>query len=292
MKKQKKALREIDAPIYNYWQALVLSFFSSRLYVDVGKRWKGFGIRYLLLLIFLVSIPFALRVAFDFNQFFNDQILEPLKQLPPIYIQNGKVSFDKPMPYIIKNKEGKVVSIVDTTGSIKAMNTTIYPDLSILITKDKFFFRLPYPSLFLNTNIEKTESPIYMQQMDENVNQVFDGKTWVSSSGILRVKYISQLLIYPTVAMMFFGMYLVFFLVFALMGQFLAKLFFKLSVTYKQSLRLLVVSSTPQMVVLIVALTLNWLFSGLGPLLIVLLATYFGYAVLSLKRESHKLVIP
>lgn len=52
MSEQNKVLRKVDAPFYNYWQAIVLSFFSSRLYVDVGKRWKGLGFRYLLLIVF------------------------------------------------------------------------------------------------------------------------------------------------------------------------------------------------------------------------------------------------
>ena len=42
--KIKNKLKLIDAPVYRYWDALYMSFYSRRLYVDVGKRWRGLGI--------------------------------------------------------------------------------------------------------------------------------------------------------------------------------------------------------------------------------------------------------
>lgn len=290
MTEQKKTLREIDTPFYNYWQALYLSFFSSRLYVDVGKRWKGFGLIYLLLLLFIVSIPFAVRVTADFNRFVNEEMIQPLAQLPSIYIQNGKVSFDKPMPYMVKNKAGQVVLIVDTTGKVQTIDKT-YPNLTTLITKEKFIYRFPSPQFFFTKDPISSESSLYVQTIGEQVNEVFDGQRWVNSSGIKRVKYLSAAIIYPMVALIFFSMYLVFFLAFALMGQFVAKLFLKLSLSFKQACRLLIVSSTPQIVVLFIILTLGWLFNWLGVVLLAILSIYFTYAIISLKRESHKLVV-
>lgn len=290
MAEQKKSLRKIDAPFYGYWQALVLSFFSRRLYVDVGKRWSGLGIIYLLLAIFIFSIPFSLRIILEFNQFFEQEIIEPLKQLPPIVIQNGQVSFDKKMPYFVKNKSGMVVSIIDTTGTVTTIDKT-YPALTTLITKDKFFYRVPSPKFFFTKDMNQTEDAVYAQPLSKNLNQIFDGNSWVSSSGIMRVKLLSQIIIYPTIALLFFVLYLIFLLVFALMGQFIANLFFHFSISYKQSSRLLMVSATPQIAVLLLGLTFNWLFTGFGLLLIILLAAYFGFAVLSLKRESQQLVM-
>src|SRR5476651_2545843 len=59
--KEKNKLKLIDAPVYGYWKALYMSFYSRRLYVDIGKRWHGFGLVYLLLAIAVLSLPFALR---------------------------------------------------------------------------------------------------------------------------------------------------------------------------------------------------------------------------------------
>lgn len=286
---KEKALRSVDAPLYNYWQALYLSFFSSHLYVDVGKRWRGMGILYLLLLMFLITLPFALRVTINFNQYFSEEIIAPLKKIPKLYVQNGKVSLDKPMPYLIKNERGEVVSIIDTTGTVKTIDGT-FPALSTLITKDKFYYRLPPPKFFFEKTELQNTSPIYVQPLSTEMNEVFDGEQWVKTSGIERARILSIMTIYPTIVMMFFVVYLVFFLAFALMGQLVAKIFMKFSLTYPQACRLLMVSSTPQITALVVFLTLNWVFLGLGLFLIFLLAGYFSFAVLSLKRESHKLV--
>ncbi|WED44516.1 DUF1189 family protein [Legionella cardiaca] len=287
---EQKTLRKIDAPFYNYWQALLLSFFSSRLYVDVGKRWKGLGILYLLLVIFLFSIPFSLRIAVEFNTFFEQQIIEPLKKLPPIYIQNGKVSFDEPMPYFIKNDAGEIVSIIDTTGKVKTIDKT-YPNLTTLITEDKFFYRIRSPQFFFTKQMDEEADQIYVQPLSKNINQIFDGSTWIKSSGLKRVKLFSLIIIYPTVALLLFLIYLVFLLAFALMGQFISNLFFRLSISYKQSSRLLSVSSTPQILILLLFLTIDWLFIGFGLILMILPAFYFCFALRSLKRESHKLVV-
>lgn len=290
MTKEKKVLRKIDAPFYNYLQALVLSFFSSRLYVDVGKRWKGFGILYLLLVIFLFAIPFAFRINVEFNTFFEQQIIEPLKQIPPLYIQNGKVSLDKPMPYLIKNKKGQIVTIIDTTGKVKTIDNT-YPDLTTLITDNKFFYKVPSPQFFFIKDMQQKQAPVFSQSLSENINQVFDGNDWIKSSGIERIKLLSQIIIYPTIALLFFAIFLVFYLVFALMGQLIAKLFFNFSLGYRQACRLLMVSATPQLIVLLLGLTINYMFKGFGLILIGLLIGYFCFAVLSLKRESLKLVL-
>ncbi|KTD19302.1 Protein of uncharacterised function (DUF1189) [Legionella lansingensis] len=290
MTKQEKALRKVDVPLYNYLQALVLSFFSNRLYVDVGKRWKGFGILYLLFVTCLLAIPFAVRINLEFNNFFEEQIINPLKQIPPLYIQNGKVSLDKPMPYLIKNKKGEVVTIIDTTGEINAIDDR-YPDLTTLITKDKFFYRVPPPHFFFAKGVQPIKNPVYSQTLSESINQVFDGEAWIKSSGIERIKWLSQVIVYPTIALLFFVIFLILFLVFALMGQFVAKLFFNLTISYKQTCRLLMVAATPQIVVLLLGLTFNLLFPGFGLLLLVLLFGYFCFAVISLKRESQKLVV-
>lgn len=290
MAKHNKALRDVDAPFYSYWQALYLSFFSRRLYVDVGKRWKGYGILYLLLLMFIVTLPFALRVTLDFNRFFDYQILEPMQKLPKFYVQNGKVSLDKPMPYLIKNSKGDVVFIIDTTGAITRIDDR-YPHLSVLVTANQIIYRLPTPQFFFASANKKQESPIYIQELSKGMNEVFSGEELSKSSGIERLKILSDATIYPTIVLMFTIIYLAFFLVFALMGQFVAKLFMKFSLTYKQSCRLLIVASTPQITALVIFLTLNWVFYGFGFFLIVLFAAYFSFAVLSLKRESHKLVV-
>ncbi|KTC93078.1 MULTISPECIES: DUF1189 family protein [Legionella] len=285
-----KALREIDKPFYRYWQALYHSFFNNELYVDVGKRWRGLGLGYLLLLMFVVTLPFSWRVTMDFRQFFMQDLIQPMEQLPKLYIQNGLVSLDKPMPYVIKNKQNQAVAIVDTTGKVNTMDQT-YPFLNILITKDKLFYRFPSPQFFFNVDhVQNPVSPVYVYPFSKNSNAVFDGKEWVKSSGILHLKTFFGFLIYPTVALVFFAMFTIILLAFALMGQFIAKLL-KFSISYKQSCRLTMVSITPFMVVLWFLLTCGLFSNRAGFFMPLLFILYFCYAVISLRRESQKLVV-
>jgi Protein of unknown function (DUF1189) len=287
MNDQTKAMREIDKPFYNYWQALYHSFFNSRLYVDVGKRWKGYGITYFLLLMFVVTLPVSIRVVIDFNRFFQDELILPFKQIPKLYIQNGQVKFDKPMPYLIKNKQGQVVIAIDTTGAIQSLNDKNYPYLNILITKDKLFYRFPQPKFFFGTTPKKVDT--YVTSFRGLSDSVFEGKEWVKGAGLKSLQGIFGLMIYPALAFVFFGLFLVLLLVVALLGQVAAKLL-GLTISYKQSCRLMLVSVTPAMVVLWLLLALAWLTKGYGFIIPVLLAIYFCYAVLALKRESQKLV--
>jgi hypothetical protein len=288
--KRQTALQTIDAPHYRYRQALYLSFFSAKLYVDVGKRWHGFSISYLLLVMSLACLPFSLRLITDFDYYFNQKLLVPLQQLPVIYLQKGQVSINSPMPYLMKNSQGHVVAIIDTTGHISQFNND-YPALSLLITKNQLLYRIPVPLLFIaKAQTSIPVAPIYSYTFTSKMNEVFNGYQWVERSGIRRIKYLLEFIIYPTVVLIFFVMYLSFGVVFALMGQFIARLLTKTALTYKQVFRLLVVSATPHLMVLLLLFFTNNLINGVNLVLIGLFASYYGFALLALKQESNRLI--
>lgn len=288
MAKVKNKLKLINAPIFGYWRALYLSFFSKRLYIDVGKRWSGYGIRYLVLLVALWSIPLAVKIGVDFNKIFDQFLVEPLSIIPTIYIQNGEASFDKPMPYFIKNQNNQVVLIVDTTGAINDF-TEKYPHLTVLINKDKVAFRMPGIQLLGAGDALNPNKPI-VQTFGKGENLVFDGKKIVQQSMFTQWRYTAQVMIYPIVAGVFFSMFLVFFLVLGFLGQLFTRIFFSFHITLKQGCRLLMVSSTPMMLVLLGLLILNDTFPGFGFILIAVLAVYFSFSVWSLKSESMQMV--
>lgn len=288
MKRVKKGVRHIEKPIYHYWQAFYFSFFSSKLYVDVGKRWKGFGILYLFLIIALISIPFALRFTLDYNRYFDKQMLLPLKKIPLLYIQNGKVIFDYPMPYRVKNHLGQDITIIDTTGKITRIDYT-NPFLSVLITQDKLIYRVPAPQLFLSKEPQKVNVPIYEHTLSKNINEAFNGESWVKASRVLRVKYLFDVILYPSIVVVFLFIYLTAGFVFSFMGQLIAQLFFRVYLTYKQSCRLLFVAATPQLIIFSIALTSNAPNHGFGLFSLILLFLYYCFGVLSLKRDSNRL---
>lgn len=285
MTKAKTGLKPIDTAVYGYWSALYLSFFSRRLYVDVGMRWRKFGFVYLLLVIGILSIPFSLRVAANFNKSFDESIVYPLKKLPRLYVQKGEISIDKPVPYLIQNDKGQVVLIVDTSGKIDTFNS-VYPYLSILITKDTVYFKVPTPNLLNSEQARGSTAEPMAQKIDKSVNTVFDGSKFISDQSISNLKVTSLALIYPLIIVSMFTFFIILFPVLALLAQIFASVFFTFQISYFQASRLLIVASTPMMLALFTLLSLNLIFMGMGVLLITLLVIYYVFALYALKSES------
>ncbi len=288
VKKNKKTLKAVDAPSYGYWSALFRSFYSKRLYIDVGKRWRGMGLLYLLLAVALLAIPYSIKMCIEFDKDFQEHFLDPIKKLPTIYIQNGEVTFDKPMPYFIKNDKGQIVIIIDTTGTVTEF-TKEYPKLTLLINKEQMAFKLPAPSM-MNLVDEDNRGPSIIQPFDSSMNMMFDGQSIIKNSSIYGLKYAAQLIIYPIVVAIFYSMLVVFFLVLAFLGQVFSTIFFSFKLGFKASCRLFMVSSTPMLSLLIIFLTLNIIFPGFGFVLLILLSGYFSFAIYSLKSESLQMV--
>lgn len=301
MTKTETKISLIDKPIYRYWQAIYHSFFNPKLYVDVAKRWKGLGLRYLLLIIIIFSIPFALRLSIEINQVWMEKMLKPIMQLPTLFVQNGQISSDKPMPYLIKDEQNRVTAVIDTTGSTKTIDNKNYPEQTVLVTKDKVFLGTPLITKdtvllqMLTTNsfakkAEGSQENSLTIPLSEQVNAVFDEKEWDKAYKISNLKIFITVFIYLSIALIAFGCFLVYSLVLSLLAQFIAKLFFNLSLTYVQTCRLFIVSLTPYMLVFWTLMVLGHIFSPYAVLLPLIVFAYFCYAVIAVKRESHKLV--
>ncbi len=289
--KEKTALKPIDTPVYSYWSALYRSFYSRRLYVDVGKRWKGFGVLYLLLVIAILSVPFFFRMSISLDESFKEQIVDPLLKIPVFYIQNGDVLFDKPMPYYVKNDKGQTVVVIDTTGAVNDF-TAQYPYLNILINKNQIAFRIPNPQLFtMGKEAPPSRSTPIVQTFDKGSNLVFDGKKMVEANSVTGLKYASQAVLYPIIVGIFFSIFIVFFLVLALLGQTFSSIFFSFKISFAASCRMLMVAGTPMLLVLMTILSLNSVFTGLGILLFFLLIAYYSFALYALRAESRQVAI-
>lgn len=289
MRKEKSSLRLLDKPVFGYWQALYRSFYSSRLYVDVGKRWKGFGFLYLLLVIVLFSLPLSLQIIKYFNRFYDQQIIGPMKRIPTLYIQNGQVIFDQPMPYFIRNEQGKVQAIIDTTGKISMLGQE-YPEASILITKNKIYFRTPKTPLQYTLSDRPESDSVYVETFDKSMNQVFNGEEWLENSQVISLKYLFIGLVPPIIIVFFYSMFAVFIPVLALLGQLYAQVFFTFKIRFKQSCRLLMVAVTPAALFFFAVLSLNLRIPASGLILLAILSVYFSCALLFLKRESRQVV--
>ena len=288
MKNKQKTLRCMDAPVYRYWQALYMAFYSRRLYVDVAKRWRGFGLFYLLLLIGVASIPLSLHLIRDFNHYFNDQMMLPLENIPPMKVQKGEFIFDEPMPYFIKNKAGVVVGMIDTRTNVSSMDSA-YPELVVQITKNNFMFRTPPFKLFFDTDDQPIKLPL-IKTLNKTDSRTFIAKEVVDVPAVFSVKWLTDIMIYPLVVSSIFGFCIVFILAFSMLAQVISWLILKHRLRYKEACRLVVMTSTTYLSFFLLLLSAHLVFPGIELFCLALGAVYFSYAVLSVKRDSQRMV--
>lgn len=289
MKKSKQGLRLINAPVYRYWQALFMAFYSNTLYLDVYKRWRGFGILYLFLLFSIAVLPLSIAFILKFNHYFETELVFPMQSLPILKIEDGKVVLDKPMPYLIKNPKGEVVSIVDTTGVVKSM-TKKYPDLTLLVTQNMIYFRTPELPFFPHQPDVQTTQNVFSQSVANQIDQVFDAKESLKPNLLLRLKYMADILMYPILLSVFFGMFLIPILFFSFFGQLLSTIVFKYQLTFKQACRLYIVASTPQLFLFFILLCTGISVPYSAIFFMSISAAYFCYAVMAVRQDSRQMV--
>lgn len=284
-----RVLKPVDAPNYGYLQALYMSFYSRQLYADVGLRWPGLGLIYMLVLMSIICIPVSINFVSKINRYYNEQIIPPLESIPQIIVQNGKAIFDKPMPYFVKNKDNQVIVVVDTTGKIKNIPSE-YPDLRVLFLKDKIIYRQPKIEFFKENEGLADSYTIKEQVFSQNENIVIDGRELVDITSLMKLKVIFIIMAYPCVVSFMFTMFSLMFLAFSVLGKFFSRALFKFVISSKQSARITMVASTPTIIILFIIYSLGWVPPGGAILYTSLLAFYFSLAVISIKGVSKKLV--
>ena len=281
-----KTPRKINAPIYPYAEALYMAFYSRRLYVDVAKRWTGVGFFYFLFLIALLSIPLSIRAVVEFERFFDEEVIWPIQQIPPLQIQKGDLQFDKPMPYLVKKKSGEVVTVIDTTGAVSIHNNP-YPELMLLVTKNKLYFRPPALALQSSSSSHDT---FKVQTFNKNDTSLFFASDWLQSSHLLWLKWGMVVLAYPCIAAFIFGLGFSFLLIFSMLAQAFAWLVLRSKLTFNETARMLFVASTAPLTLFMILTSANAVFHGSGWICVGLLSVYFSLSVLSLKREMNQMV--
>ena len=68
----------------------LFSFFSKKLYRDVGQNWKGANFSYLFLLLAICWIPPTLNLRESLVESLDSNQLQIINQIPEIHIKNGQ----------------------------------------------------------------------------------------------------------------------------------------------------------------------------------------------------------
>jgi hypothetical protein len=262
-----------------------MSFYSATLYRDVIENRQNLGLCYLLFLVMLGVMPLSGRVMVAFNDFFKQDILFPMQSLPLLTIQDGEISYHQAMPYFIKNSKGDVVSVIDTTGVVSDFNA-IYPQLNILVTKHQIAFRPPNYRQFLGLARDVRDNPIDTRIFDKEINGLFSGTEWVTSSGISTLNMLMQIMIFPCIVLFYFFVFALMLLVFAAINQLYGDIFFKLKLSFKMSYRLLVVAVTPALMLFFVMRSMGITAPGMGFTYGILFLGYTSYGLYAANRST------
>jgi hypothetical protein len=100
------------------WQALYMSFYSGDLYRHVAKNWSGVGYLYLACLIAGSWLIMSIAAQVIINTALNKYIEPYIEKCPKIMIKGGKLSIDKPLPYVIDISDNSCIDF-DTSDDAK-----------------------------------------------------------------------------------------------------------------------------------------------------------------------------
>jgi hypothetical protein len=296
-KKHKANESTREKPHYKARHAFYLAFFSKKLYIDVVRRWRGLGILYFFLLFSVITIPHAIQLMWSLNHVVETNILTPLKSLPALSIRSGEVVFAGKMPYLIKNNQGEVVSIIDTEGHINQLPESRYPLASILVTKDAMHmdFRLLD---FLDTSHKKVsrDKPIVIP-LESLGNDEFWVTSWLNKLHITAFKNLLIVMLYPIVVTLNTSVFMTILLSMVLVAQLMARIAFKVKLSFFESSRLLFVAATPLAVICSIFVLFDWVIPAPLPGLskafgyIALLTLYFSFGVLAYRGSNRTLAV-
>ena len=160
---------------YSAFAAIFLApLFSQDLARDVARNWRGIGVRLLLLILAITWLIVLTKGQMALNRGVRDELPKFADKIPPVTIDNGVVSSPVEQPYEIRDDNGKLIAIIDTTGQITSMPEENRPFL--LLTRDKLF-------TYNESNRETRELPLKEVKhfyIDKNVvlHWADRGKNW------------------------------------------------------------------------------------------------------------------
>ena len=169
---------------YRIWHLPILSFYSKRFYRDVSSRWKGTNLGYLCVMLAICLIPAARNAGKLAEQIINEKAELFLMQIPPMQVEDGRLTVDAPQPYSIIDGNHTVL-LIDTTGAI---NNLQQAGALTLLTQTEFHLQqqgqapLIVPlSEFRNMELDQGIASAIVARTREIFVPVFYGLTYLAS---------------------------------------------------------------------------------------------------------------
>ena len=179
-----------------------LMWFSPALWRDAGRRWKGIGFFYMLI---LLAATWAIDMGYWYPrvvEFARTEVPKFAAKVPTIEIKDGVATADVEQPYVVKDPDsGKTIFVIDTTGQ-----TTEPPEVpSGLLTRDALIIKdqnkvqtLPLKDL----PPMRIDSATVQEFFDQAVVRNWWPKYFPIAVSLAMVFRLLQMLIYGVIAML------------------------------------------------------------------------------------------
>ena len=124
-----------------FWRQIILSFFSGSFYQEVIHQPLKRSLRYLVVLILIVSLVLSVRYAIAVSRGLKELEAWAWKNLPEIWIEKGETRSPVPQPW--RYDMDRFVFIVDTTGKIQDVPSE-FPQGLLLTRHELILKRQPF----------------------------------------------------------------------------------------------------------------------------------------------------
>lgn len=254
---------------YNYLQAIFMSFYSRRLYRDVGENWGAGVFLYLLLLLAICGGITIYYIQHKMNYLLatnNGDVY--VQQMPQaIHIKNGMIETSENRPYIIKDPETKeTLVVIDTTGQYTTLEKA---QADILVTRDSILYN------------DTPKDRVTIQRIPEKL--VMDITPSVVQDKILRFGNWIWVLLFPFVLIFSFLYRIVQSLFYAIIGKIFAVLL-NVPLPYVRVFKLAMVAVTPAIVL---GTALEWLRVGINHQTALFFALSMLYLIFAVRANKN-----
>jgi hypothetical protein len=124
---------------YAIHEPFLLSFYAKELYVDVARRWSGFALGYLFLLMALAWLPTMVQFHLQVSSYTGKHAHALAVQFPPMTLRGGQLSVEGDAPVYVKDPEsGALLVIVDPGGQHTSLEGT---EARVLLTRTQVLLR-------------------------------------------------------------------------------------------------------------------------------------------------------
>lgn len=253
---------------YNMFQAIIMSFYSKKLYRDVAVNWGGKAFLYLLLILALSWIFAVYQIQHFLNLGFQHISDKIVAQIPIMTIKNGVLSTPQNRPYLITDPDTHAtLAIIDTSGQYKSLDQT---KAGLLITQ--------------------TDIMTLSQQNEQKVNEIPKTLTFTIVPQTVK-KYVQENLRFAWILIFIFALVTSFIyrLVQALLYSIIGKIFGAIShapVTYVQVLQITMVAITPVIVIATILNAMNIWIPHEFLMFFVLAILYMFYGIIANKTPK------